>query len=181
MRRRTSGLLVTVALLLAAGAAQAAGIRMFSYDASDAPTRRVAGGLTFEFRQAFMTTRVLRIDATGGDASAPLREAQDHDLGTSLSALIGEMAAERDLYEVLPQDQGADMIHAFCPGSARAWLAMGRMRSNLPLRVHVLGSSASGPAHVCATLNFDFHGEWRGLRPREAVRQNEIRTPHFPY
>src|SRR5207344_209713 len=99
----------------------------------------------------------------------PLREAQDHDLGTSLSALIGDTSAERDLYEVLPQDQGADMIRAFCPGSSRAWLAMGRLRSNLPLRVHVLGSSPAGPAHICATLNFDFHGEWRGLRPREAV------------
>lgn len=172
---------VTFLLLTAAGAAHAAGIRMFSYDAADAETRRIAGGLTFEFRQHLITTEVLRIDATTGAASAPLREASDRDLGASLASLIGETAGERDLYEVLQRDEGADMIRAFCPGAARAWIAIGRLRSNLPLRVHVLGAPQGGPARRCATLNFDFRGEWRGVRPRDEVRQNEIRTPHFPY
>jgi hypothetical protein len=170
-----------VLVLTAAGAAHAAGLRMFSYDAADAATRRVAGGLTFEFRQHLIATELLRIDATNGAASAPLREASDRDLGASLTSLIGETAGERDLYEVLAQDEGADMIRAFCPGAARAWIAIGRLRANLPLRVHVLGAPQGGPARVCATLNFDFRGEWRGLRPRDRVRQNEIRTPHFPY
>jgi hypothetical protein len=167
--------------LAAAAPAQAATLRMFSYDAADAQTRRVAGSLTFEFRQHLITTEVVRIDATTGDASAPLREASDRDLGVSLSSLIGETARERDVYEVLREEEGGDMIRAFCPGAERAWIAIGRLRANLPLRVHVLGAPQTGAARVCATLNFDFRGEWRGLRPRDRVRQNEIRVPHFPY
>lgn len=181
--RRLMSIALAVGLMAAQGGwAEAATLRMFSYDAADSATRHTSGALTFEFRQHLMTTQVLRVDATHGQASATLREAPDRDLGATLGSLIGDTAPERDLYEVLPQGEGAAMVAAFCPGAARAWLAMGRLRANLPLRVHVLGSAGAGaPAHVCTTLNFDFHGEWRGPRARESVRQNEIRTPHFPY
>lgn len=179
--RKVSGPGVALLLMALASGAQAATPRMFSYDPADTLTRRTAGALTFEFRQHLITTEVTRVDATNGPASASLREAPDRDLGAPIESLIGPTARERDLYEVLPAGEGREMIRAFCPGSDRAWLAFGRLRANLPLRVHVLGAATGSPAHLCATLNFDFRGEWRGPRVRDGVRQEEIRQPHFPY
>ena len=176
--------LATALLLLtfaAAAPARADAVRMFSYDPADTVTRRAAGALTFEFRQHLITTEVIRVDATTGQASATLHGAADRDLGAPIEALIGPTARERDLYEIRPDGEGAAMVQAFCPGAARAWLAFGRLRANLPLRVHVLGAATGSPAHLCTTLNFEFRGEWRGPRVRDEVRQNEIRQPHFPY
>jgi hypothetical protein len=179
--RRAGLAAMALAAGLAAAAPAEASVRLFSYDPADSVTRRAAGALTFEFNQGIIRTRVRRISATLGQASAPLREADDGDLGARLETLIGDTAGERDLYEVMAQDQGAAMIRAFCPGASRAWLAMGRLRANAPLRVHVLGAPQNGPARVCVTLNFEFRGEWRGFRPRDEVPQNALRTPRFPY
>ena len=182
MRALLLALAMAIGLVGQTGSAAAAPLRMFAYDAADAATRRASGALTFEFRQHWITTQVTRVNATYGQASASLREAQDRDLGAPLGAIIGETARERDLYEVMPDGEGAAMVRAFCPGATRAWLAMGRLRANLPLRVHVLGSTTTGgAARVCTTLNFDFHGEWRGPRPRDSVPQNAIRSPRFPF
>ena len=177
---RALAVAVLIAVLAASSPAEAA-VRLFSYDPADSNTRRTSGALTFEFSQGVIRTRVRRVSATLGQASAPVREANDRDLGASLTAIIGDTAGERDLYEVLPENEGAAMIRAFCPGAARAWLAMGRIRANMPLRVHVLGAPQGGQARVCVTLNFEFRGEWRGVRPRDEVPQNALRTPRFPY
>lgn len=135
---------------------------MFSYDPADALTRRVAGDLTFEFKQRLIFTTVLRVRSTEGQASADLKPADEHVLGHGgLSRLIGANAQERDLYAVEPEAQGAEMIRAFCPGSSKAWLAFGRLSESRPLRVQVIGDDPKGgPARLCATLAFNFHGEW---------------------
>ena len=177
---RLASALVLLALS-ASAPARADAVQMYSYDPANTVTRRAAGALTFEFRRRLITTEVLRVDASTGQASAALREAADRDLGAPIEALIGPTARERDLYEIRPEGEGAAMVRAFCPGADRAWLAFGRLRANLPLRVHVLGAATGSPAHLCATLNFEFRGEWRGPRVRDEVRQNEIRQPHFPY
>ena len=140
----------------------AAAVRVFSYDPADALTRRVAGDLTFEFTQRLIFTTVLRIRSTEGQASADLKPVDEQALGRGgLSRLIGANAPERDLYEVEPGAEGADLIHAFCPGSTRAWLAFGRLSETQPLRVQVIGDDPKGgPTRLCETLAFTFHGEW---------------------
>jgi len=163
-----------------AGSAQAATLRIFSYDPSNSATRRAAGGLTFEFLQRMLSIKVLRVRATEGAAVADLRSAGERALGRGgLSALIGAHATERDLYEVLPKDDGAALIAAFCPGAKHAWMSFGRVRSDSDLRVYVLGDGAAGGAtHVCQTLDYSFHGEWR-LPPGRPFDLRQLDHPRF--
>jgi hypothetical protein len=167
---------------LAAGSAAAA-VRIFSYDPTNDATRRVAGDLTFQFRQRLIFTTVLNIESTEGRAKADLRPADEHVLGRGgLSRLIGANAQERDLYEVEPSDEGRELIHAFCPGSSRAWLAFSRLVEARPLRIRVIGDDpAGGPARLCETLDFQFHGEWK-LPSGPGVRERDLLQPtHGPY
>jgi hypothetical protein len=154
--------LATIGVLVIAGPA-AAGVRLFSYDPASDVTRRVAGNLTFEFTQRLVFTTVLNIHSTEGEASADLKPADEHVLGAGgLSRLIGANAQERDLYEVTPSAEGAELIRAFCPNSRRAWLAFGRLAEGRPLRVQAIGDNpVGGPARLCHTFDFSYRGEWR--------------------
>jgi hypothetical protein len=174
--------LAVLASALLAAASAAAGVHMFAYDAANDATRRVSGDLTFRFDQRVLFTRVYDIRSTEGRASADLRPADEHALGPGgLTRLIGTDAHERDLYQVEPSAEGTALVHAFCPGSARAWLAFGRLAEGAPLRVRVLGDSpAGGPAHLCQTLDFAYRGEWR-LPPGQGVPAGALLSPHFPY
>jgi hypothetical protein len=156
--------LFTLAVALTLGIAPAAAaVRIFSYDPANDATRTVAGDLTFEFKQRLIFTTVLNIHSTEGQASAALKPADEHALGAGgLSRLIGANAQERDLYEVEPTAEGAELIRAFCPGSHRAWLSFGRLVEARPLRVQVIGDSpAGGPARLCHTFDFAYRGEWK--------------------
>jgi hypothetical protein len=167
---------------LAAGPAGAA-VRFFSYDPTNDLTRKVAGDLTFEFKQRLIFTTVLNIRSTEGEASADLKPADEHVLGPGgLNRLIGANAQERDLYEVAPDGQGRELIRAFCPGSTRAWLAFSRLVEARPLRIRVIGDNpAGGPARLCETLDFEYRGEWM-LPPGPGVSERDlIRPRNTPY
>jgi hypothetical protein len=128
-----------------------------------------------------MSTKLLRIRATEGQATAELKAAPQDVVGRGgLSPLIGSQAIERDLYEIQPAEDGSAMISAFCPGARRAWLAFGRLKASQNLTVHVLGADAGGRARLCRTLEFAFHGEWR-LPPGPAKDPDRLPEPHFPY
>jgi hypothetical protein len=156
-------LALAVLCALAAAGPSTAAVRIFSYDPANDATRRVAGDLTFEFTQRLIFTTVLNVHSTEGEASADLKPADERALGPGgLSRLIGANAQERDLYEVEPKAEGAELIRAFCPGSRRAWLAFGRLVEARPLRVRVIGDGPSGgPARLCHTFEFAFRGEWK--------------------
>jgi hypothetical protein len=171
----------TVAVLAAAQPASA-NVRIFSYDAGNDVTRRVAGDLTFQFNQRLIFTTVLNIRSTEGRASADLKPADEHVLGGGgLSRLIGASAQERDLYEVKADAEGVELIHAFCPGSRRAWLAFSRMVEAKPLRVQVIGDAPGGGARLCHTLDFNYRGEWKLPNPSPPVRPSDLKEPRFPY
>lgn len=179
MRTLSIGLALGLAVL--AGQARAASMRMFSYDPANAETRHASGGVTFQFRQQLVFTRILALRSTMGQANALLEPVDEKVLGVGLSHLIGPNAPERDLYEVKPEAEGADLISAFCPGSKRGFMTFGRLRANRPLRVHVLGDTpAGGPAHLCRTLDFTFHGEWQ-LPSAAPIPDKELKRPKFPY
>jgi hypothetical protein len=160
-----SASIALIALAAAAGLTvpAAAGVRIFSYDSANQVTRQVAGDLTFQFNQRLIFTTVLNVQSTEGEAAAGLKPADEHVLGPGgLTRLIGPNAQERDLYEVEPKKEGAELIRAFCPGSHRAWLAFGRLLEGRPLRVQVIGDDpAGGPARLCHTLDFAYRGEWK--------------------
>jgi hypothetical protein len=170
--------------VLAAGFAAPAfcsSLHIYSYDPANSETRHSAGALTFEFNRRLVFTTVLRVMATEGDAKAEVRPASERDLGPGgLAALIGPHAVERDLYEVEPQEEGSAMIEALCPQSHRAWLAFGHIRANHDLRIYVLGDGANaGSAKLCRTLDYTFHGEWKGPSG-PPISPGIIEPPQFP-
>jgi hypothetical protein len=186
MSRRFAFVASVAALLLTAQPASAA-VRVFSYDAGNDVTRRVAGDLTFQFNQRLIFTTVLNIRSTEGRASADLKPADEHVLGGGgLSRLVGAGSQERDLYEVKAEGEGVELIHALCPGSSRAWLAFSRMVEARPLRVQVIGDtpgngSGGGGAHLCHTLDFNYRGEWKLPNPAPPIRPTDLKEPRFPY
>jgi hypothetical protein len=174
--------LIGLAFCLAAGGAQAAAHKMYSYDPANSETRHAAGGLTFEFEKKFVFNTILNLRSTMGQATAYLTPADERALGASLSSLIGDRAQERDLYEVKPEREGEALVSAYCPGSKRGFITFGRLRANRPLRVHVLGDNpAGGPARLCRTFDFTFHGEWQLPTQGVPVRERDLKRPKFPY
>jgi hypothetical protein len=168
-------------LALASASPAAAAIRLFSYDPADAATRASSGALTFQFRQTLTFIRVQNVRATEGEAKAELRPADQGSLGPGgLGRVIGD-APERDLYEVLPTDEGDALTKALCPGSRHAWMAFGHLRANANLRVFVLGDNPkTGQARRCQTLAFSFHGEWK-LHDDRPFDQRLVDRPLVPH
>ncbi|HEY7852390.1 MAG TPA: hypothetical protein VIB82_05400 [Caulobacteraceae bacterium] len=167
-------LLAALALSIAAGPAAAA-IRQFSYDPANDETRAAAGGLTFLINQSIFSTRVLKLRATEAQATADLRRTDPSVLGRSI-----DRPNERDVYEVLPADDGAALIAAFCPGSKGAWMAFSPVRLNQDLSVLVVGDDPKGgPPRRCRGFEFSFHGEWR-LPPGTPPSFGPVGPPHFP-
>ncbi len=170
IRTAVAGLLV---FGLAAGAAEAGAIHMYSYDPADAETRAAAGPMTFEFRQGLLKPTMLSVRSTEADATVELSPAPGSALGgRGLTAMAGPEAADRDLYAVQAADDGAALIAALCPGSTRGWLAISRPRYGRDLGVDVLGDAPSGGARLCRKLAFNFHGEWRA--PNDAKFDTRI-------
>ena len=186
MLRIASFCLAIVAAVAVAQSA-AAGVRVFSYDAGNDVTRKVAGDLTFQFNQRLIFTTVLNIRSTEGRASADLRPADEHVLGGGgLNRLVGAASQERDLYEVKSDGEGVELIHAFCPGSSRAWLSFSRMVEGKPLRVQVIGDTpgdgrSGSRAHLCHTLDFNYRGEWKLPSTTPPIRPSDLKEPRFPY
>ena len=155
-------------------------VRLFSYDPADGKTRGVTGGLTFQFNQSMFGVKVTNVRATEAKATAELAPANPSSVGPGgLAAVAG--SPRGDLYAVLPSDEGAALTSALCPGSRRAWMAIGKLKFNEDLQVFVIGdNSAGGPARLCQTLNFTFHGEWRLPPPAEPFDTRELDQPQFP-
>jgi hypothetical protein len=179
------GLLALAATLAALFAASPAGaaVRYFAYIPADQTTRDAAGDLTFGFRQRLIFTTVLNVRSSDGAATADLKPAADSALGPGgLTRLVGREAGERELYEVTDADQGSEMIRAFCPGSRRAWLAIGKLSMSERLKVDVLGDDpGSRGAHLCRSLAFDFEGEWRLPTSGRGVPFRDLKFPsHGP-
>jgi hypothetical protein len=179
MKHALSTVILTFALL-AAGQAQAAQ-KIYSYVPADAATRaRIDSGLTFVFDKGLIGMRVKEVLATEAKARAALIPVGDKQLGAPLAKILPAGAGERDLYEVAGEDEGPAMVRAFCPGSTRGWLVFGPMRARRGLVVHALGDDPqTGAPHLCATLRFDFRGEWaiplRGAGV--SVPQDPMRSP----
>jgi hypothetical protein len=158
----------------------AATTRLFSYDPADSRTRQVAGGLTFQFDQSLFGIKITNVRATEGKATADLAPASPASLGPGGIARVAG-APKGDLYAVLPTDDGAALTSALCPGSRRAWMAIGKLKFNEDVQVYVIGDDpAGGPARTCQTLAFTFHGEWRQPPSGKTFDTRELERPQFP-
>jgi hypothetical protein len=177
-------LAATIALLLSlgqSGAARADTVHLFSYDPADADTRRAAGPLTFTVRKGLLHTTVLNLRSTEAVATAYLRPADEKVLGRGgLAAALGAKPVEGGLYQVEAKDDGPALISAFCPGAARAWMAFGPVKFDRDLTVRVIGAPAAGPAKLCRTLRFSFHGEWLAPPTGPAINARELERGRYP-
>ena len=163
-----------------AGVARADTVHLYSYDPADAETRHAAGPLTFTFRKGLLHTTVLNVRSTEQPATAYLHPADEKVLGPrGLVGALGAEPAERALYQVEPAEEGAALISAFCPGAARAWMVFGPLKLNRDLTVQVIGAPASGPAKLCRTLRFTFHGEWL-LPPGRTIDPRSLEHGRYP-
>jgi hypothetical protein len=180
MRIWRSGFLI-VGAIFSVRAARADSLHLYSYDPADAATVRAAGPLTFAFRKGLLHTTLLNLRSTVAPATAYLRPADERALGRGgLARALGGQPAERNLYEVEPDEQGAALISAFCPGAKRAWMAFGPLRLNRDLNIQVVGAStASGEAKLCRTLRFSFRGEWR-LPPGRQIDPRDLEHGRYP-
>jgi hypothetical protein len=171
---------VLLALNLGAVAARADTVHLYSYDPADAETRHASGPLTFTFRKGLLHTTVLNLRSTEATATAYLHPADERALGPhGLAGALGAEPAERGLYQVEPADEGAALISAFCPGAARAWMVFGPLKLNRDLTVRVIGAPAAGPAKLCRTLRFSFHGEWL-LPPDRTIDPRQLQHGRYP-
>ncbi len=154
-----AALAVTLIVTTPAGAVT----HVFSYDSADPQTESMTeSGLTFVFDKGLLGVRLEKIIETHDIGEADLKPADEHSvLGSAgLSPAIGAEAPERQLYEITDQADGKALKRALCH-SARAWLAVGRLKSGLPLRVHAVAlDPATHQARLCMTLNYAYHGEW---------------------
>ncbi|HXV00818.1 MAG TPA: hypothetical protein VG166_09995 [Caulobacteraceae bacterium] len=164
-----------LALAVAIATPASAVIRQYSYDPADADTRAAAGSLTFMINQRMFSVRILKMRATEAQATADLRPADPSVLGRSIAR-----GNERDVYEVLPGNEGAALIAAFCPGSRRAWMAFSPVKLYQDLSVVVVGDDPKGgPPRRCRSLAFNFRGEWRPP-PGAPPPLGEVAPPKFP-
>lgn len=156
---------ILCAALCLAGPAAAAGNRIFSYDpVSDSARILAAGGLTFVFRKGGLGgVRVLKVLSTQRRGTAELKPAAEKELGPGgVNGVLGHKVPEHDLYEILPEDQGAPLIKAACPNADRGWLAFGVLKPERNLIIHAIGRNlATGKIYLCASMEFSWHGEWK--------------------
>jgi hypothetical protein len=165
---------LVLTLCLAAGAAQAE-IRQFSYDPANADTRAAAGPVTLMINQTLFSTRVLKMRSTEAKATVDLARSGDGPGGA-----VGRDAPGREIYRILPTNDGPAFTAALCPGSKRSWLALTAVKYGRNVQAVVFGDDPSGgPVKRCRTLEFAFHGEWR-LPPGAAPEIEPIAPPDFP-
>jgi hypothetical protein len=155
---------VMMAALGLAAPAQAADRRIYTYDATSVQARQLTGaGLTFTFRKGLLSTRVEQVRANGVPVGVLVKPEGDGKVIHDLDAQLGEEAGRGGVYRIDPKAmQGAVMIRAFCPGSTKAWLVIGALEHARDLKVHALGDDpATGRLHLCASMDFAWHGEWK--------------------
>jgi hypothetical protein len=170
-------LVIALALAAAAGAARAE-LRQFSYDPADPATQAAAGPVTLLISPSMFGSRVLKMSSTVAKATADLRRDDAGALGPGGWRLATD-GVERDLYRILPAEEGADFTTALCPGSKRAWLALTSVKYGRNIRAIVVGDDPAGGVRRCRVLAFEFHGEWR-LPAGTPPPTEENAPPSFP-
>ncbi len=154
-----------------------AATRMISFEPESPDARRLTGaGITVLFADRLRGQRVTRLMATAIPAQANLEPASDRSLGGLTIERPGVLYAIDE-----KTAQGATYVRAFCPGSKRAWIAIGPVGRG-PLTVQALGDDPAGGkrARLCATMAFRFKGEW-ALPPRTAPDPMEETRDLEPY
>lgn len=145
--------------------AAASGISIYSYEPLSPEAKVLTRtGLSFEFEKGLLGgVRVERVVQTGDRGSAGLRPASEAALGPGgLRTALGVAHPAGPLYEILPPGDGKAFINAVCPGAERAWLLIGRLERFKDLELQAVGRApGAGSVHVCSTMTFSFHSDWR--------------------
>ncbi|MGE5502696.1 MAG: hypothetical protein ACM3W4_12330 [Ignavibacteriales bacterium] len=167
--------------LLAACPAHAADKGMVSYDANSPKARELTGeGLTFSYEKSLLHTRVTAVRATAVPVGVVVSPLDDGRTAGKLDRLAGEDAKLGTLYTIADSQDAQVMVQAFCPGSKTGWLSIGPIRHAEPLRVLAFGDDpATGEPKLCATMDFQFRGEWRMPKTNTADPTDAVFAPDY--
>lgn len=155
-----SGLLSLAMLVvfgLAAGDAKAQSIRYLAFDAKDRTTQGLTRGVTLEVeRGMFGAVAVRNLFSSSSRGSASFKAGGPNEVRSALP----DGARETRLYEIVQEGDGRGLARALCPGSAQAWLVVGRVKVARPLTLQAVGLWPDGKYRHCVQLNYDYRGEW---------------------
>lgn len=171
----------TAFALLAAVPAHAADKGMVSFDAESPKARELTGeGLTFSYEKGLLRTRVTAVRATAVPVGVTVKPLTDGRLIEKMDRLAGENARLGTLYTISDAQDAQVMIQAFCPGSKTGWLSIGPIRHAEPLRVLAFGDDpGTGDPKLCATMDFQFRGEWRMPKTNTADPTDTVFAPDY--
>jgi hypothetical protein len=174
--------MLVLALALAAGSAEARR-HVYSYDPADPATTKATGPVTLDLADNILgVVTVFDLRSTVAEASADLRRAPPRDLSPGgIERLTGPHSGLGALYAIAPGEQGSQLIDALCPGSKRAWLAIGHVGFDEDLKIAVIGDHGpDAPTHLCQKLAYTFHGEWAIPPTGPKIDERGLVRRHFP-
>lgn len=166
---------------LAAVPAHAAEKGMVSYDAESPKARELTGeGLTFSYVKRLFHTRVTAVRATAVPVGVVVDPLDDSRLIDKLDRLAGPDARQGTLYAIDDAQDAQVMIQALCPGSKMGWLSIGPILHAQPLKVLAFGDDpGTGEPKLCATMDFQFRGEWRMPKTNTADPTDTVFAPDY--
>ena len=167
--------------LVVAAPAHAADKGMVSFDAVSPSARDLTGeGLTFSYVKSLLRTRVTAVRATAVPVGVVVTPLTDGSLTGKLDRLAGPDAKLGTLYTITDEQDAGVMIQALCPGSKTGWLSIGPIRHAAPLRVLAFGDDpGTGEPKLCATMDFQFRGEWRMPKTNTADPTDAVFAPDY--
>ena len=173
MSRRLLALL-TLAATATASPSLAGDTHFYAYDGADRLTRSLTSGITLEVDKGlFGAIQIHGLFSTTARGSATL----DSGGPDGARDVLPDGATETNLYGIDPEGQGRGLTRALCPGADEAWLITGRVRAARPLTMQAVGRWPDGVFRHCATLSYQWRGEWAQPPGRDLNTRDGARTP----
>jgi hypothetical protein len=181
MRRSTLISAVTLAgLTLAAGAAQAAPLRYFTYEADSESARFRSADITLVVKPGLLSNKVFKVYRKRGD------DLDLHNPGGSFSTgqLAPALPEENELWNLqlyaVDTKEGAGFARGACKGADKAWIAFKPVKPYQDLKIYVLKLDAETKAPaLCETLSYRWRGEWKlPERKSDLGQEYGTGTPH---
>lgn len=163
---RLAATVTATAVGLLAGPAQA-DTRFLSFDARDRATQRLTRGVTLEVERGwFGATAVTNLYSSTSRGSAAFERGGPDQV----RRVLPQGASDGGVYAIKAEGDGPALSRALCPGADAAWIVVGRVRAGRPLSIETVGRWADGRFRHCATLNYDYRGEWATLPGNSPAR-----------
>jgi len=134
-----------------------ADVRFYAFDAADRTTQSLTRGITLEVQRGlFGATRLNGLFSTTSRGSARFVSGGPSEV----LSVLPQGAGENQIYSMAPEGDGPALGRALCPGSDKAWIVGGRIRSGHSTNLQAVGLWPDGKYRLCASLSYRYRGEW---------------------